>query len=224
MNPPPQPTEPATAAGRPGVPGRPRVPGPDDGAAREAIVRFVSSTRALWLAGLWGVAEASLFFVVPDVWLGFVALYAPRRSIATLAAIAVGAVVGAALLYVGTLVAGEQLAGILAGLPGIRPADLGQAGRELAAQGLPAFLNGPLQGLQVKLYVHQAVLQGIALPGVLAFVALNRIERIGIFGLVMLLVGRAGRPIVARWPRGVAAVYAAGWAIFYAWFWFVRPA
>ena len=49
--------------------------------AYASIVGFVSSRAALWVGAGWGFAEASLFFIVPDAWLGLVALFAPRRML-----------------------------------------------------------------------------------------------------------------------------------------------
>jgi hypothetical protein len=202
----------------------PRAPGADaqgTGArspAYERLVRRLSSRAALWVGGAWGLAEASLFFIVPDVWLGFVALYAPRRAPVTLLAIVAGAVVGAALLYVATLVVGDGLSGLIVGLPGIAPADLSQARSELADQGAIAFLNGPLQGLPVKVYIHAAALHGIDLLSVTVAVVLNRLERIVLFGLVMATVGFVARPAIARWPRACAILYGLTWVIFYAGF------
>ena len=161
---------------------------------------------------------------MPDVWLGYVALYAPRRAARGLAAVVVGAMAGGALLYLASAAAPATMGDLLDALPGVALADLGQAHAELAAQGLAAFLNGPLQGLPVKLYVHEAVSLGEPLPGVAVMVALNRAERIGISTLVMALAGVLGRRLVARFPVPIAAVYAAGWAIFYAVYWLARSA
>lgn len=192
--------------------------------AHETIVRAVSGRAALAVAFAWGVGEATLLFVVPDLWLGFVSLYAPRRFVVTLLAVVAGGVVGAALLFLATPGLGDGLSQLLASLPGTGPDDLAQARTELAAQGAAAFLNGPVQGLPVRLYVHGAALDGIDLPSVLAGTALNRAMRIGLFGLTMAALGVVARPLIIRWPRVVAVAYVVAWIIFYGWFWSVRSA
>lgn len=186
-------------------------------------MRWLSSRPALWVAAAWGLAEASFFFIVPDFWLGLVALFAPRRAFRTLGAIAIGAVAGAALLALAATMAPGGVADLLNRLPGIAPADLAQARGELEAQGVIAFLNAPLQGLPVKIYVHEATQLGLPAPLILVFTALNRIERIGLFGLVMVLVGLAARRVAVRFPRTIGVGYLAAWAIFYAAYWSGRP-
>lgn len=195
------------------------APAPPAATPYGRIRRAVSHPAALAVGFAWGVGEATVLFVVPDAWLGFVSLYAPRRYFATLLAIVAGGVVGAALLYLVTPALGDDLSQLLAGLPGTHPGDLAQARAELAAQGVAAFLNGPVQGLPVRLYVHGAALQGLDLPAVLAATALNRVMRIGLFGLTMAILGVVARPLIARWPRAIAVVYVAAWVVFYAWFW-----
>ena len=196
--------------------GVPEAPAGGDEAPRyAAMVRLVSSRAALWIGAGWAAAEASLFFIVPDVWLGLVALYAPRRMPVTLVAITIGAVVGAVVLYAATLLFGDGLTSIVTAVPGIDPADLRQARTELADQGAVAFLNGILAALPVKVYVHASALLDVGITDVVVFTVLNRIERLLAFGLVMALVGWLGRPAVARWPLAATSVYVLAWAIFY---------
>jgi hypothetical protein len=227
MNPPPEAKplplpDPEQSPGPPPA-GRPvataMLPAAPEPAAYLRLVRAVSGRAALAIAFVWGLAEATLFVVVPDAWLGFTALYAPRRVVVTLLAIVAGAVAGAALMFAVTPLAGDGLTRILVALPGITPADLAHARTELGAQGAAAFLNGPLQGLPVKLYIHGAALDGLGVVPVLLGTALNRIARIGIFGLAMAIVGIVARSAIARWPRAVAAAYIVAWAIFYLAYW-----
>lgn len=192
--------------------------------AYTAIVRRVSSPGALWLSATWGWAEAILFFIVPDLWLGFVALYAPRRMLVTLGAIMVGAALGAVCLYVATLAFGADLSAVIVALPGSLPTDVEQARAELAEQGAIASLNGVLQALPVKTYIHASALEGIGLVEVVVFTLLNRIERLLLFGVVMALVGWLGRRFITRWPVLAAGLYLAAWVIFYAVFLLSRTA
>ncbi len=170
------------------------------------IHRIAASTGALWVAAGWGAAEASLFFLVPDLWVMFVALFAPGRTLRALGATIAGALVGATLLWWLTP-SWPALGDAIAALPGIRPVDLATASSELSGQGLGAFLNGPLQGLPVKLYVHGAALLGQPLGGVLLMVALNRLERVGLSAAVAWAVGTVFREPIERHPRAVLAGY-----------------
>jgi hypothetical protein len=186
--------------------------------AYAAIARRVSSRAALGAGAAWGFAEAMLFFIVPDVWLGFVALFAPRRMLPTLAAITLGAALGAVGLYLASLAFSDVITSIIVALPGIVPSDLEQVRAELADQGAIAFLNGILVAQPVKLYIHASALDGIGLVDVVAFTLLNRTERMLVFGLVMALIGWRARPHIARWPYPAALLYVLAWIIFYAGF------
>jgi hypothetical protein len=184
--------------------------------AYASIVGFVSSRAALWVGAGWGFAEASLFFIVPDAWLGFVALFAPRRMLPMLGAILAGAAVGAACLYLATIAWADELTSLILALPAIAPADLEQARRQLQDAGAGAILPALADGRPVKLYIHGAALDGIGLSEVVVFTVLNRLLRLLLVGGVMAAIGAVGRSIVARSPRAVAALYVAGWVVFYA--------
>jgi len=208
--------DPATPEEVTQAPSPPSVHSPPPTTPRYAsMVRRLSSPAALWVGAGWGFAEAAIFFIVPDVWLGLVALYAPRRMLITLLAIMVGAAVGAVVLYLATLAFGAGLSDVIVALPGISPADLDQARGELADQGAIAFLNGIFQALPVKVYIHAAALDGIEPWAVVLATVANRIERLLVFGLVMAVVGRLARPAIARWPREAALLYGLAWIIFY---------
>lgn len=163
---------------------------------------------------MWGAAEASLFFLVPDLWIMFIALFAPARTLKALLAAVAGALVGATALW-WLAPSWPQLGDVIAALPGIRPTDLASASDELARQGIGAFLNGPLQGLPVKIYVHAAALLGQPLPAVLVLVALNRIERIGLSALVAWIIGTVFRRPIGRHPRVVLVGYVGLMAVIY---------
>src|SRR2546430_827245 len=47
----------------------------------------------------WGLAEATLFFVVPDVWVSWVALFSFRKSALALAFVVAGSLVGSAIMF-----------------------------------------------------------------------------------------------------------------------------
>ena len=190
--------------------------GPTPAPAHAAIVARVSSRAALWVGAAWGFAEATFLFIVPDVWLGFVALFAPRRMLVTLGAILVGAAAGAACLYLATLAWPDALENLILAVPAIAPADLEHARSQLQADGAVAILPAVAEGRPVKLYAHAAAVDGIGLLEVVAFTVLNRLARLLLVGGLMLALGSVGRSVVARWPGAVAASYVVAWIVFYA--------
>ena len=45
------------------------------------LLNHTVSVPSMLIAFVWGMAEATFFFVVPDVYLGFIALLHPRRAL-----------------------------------------------------------------------------------------------------------------------------------------------
>jgi len=187
----------------------------------DRLVAIAESRAALVVAGVWGFAEATLFFVVPDVWLGFVALFAPRRALPAFGITLVGAVLGALVLYV--------LAPMLPGLPGyfdalpaISAEDIERTTSSLRADGPLAFVSSLFQGLPIKLHVHAAALLGLPLPGVLAMVVVNRLLRIGLVTVGIAVVGHVLRAPIRRHPAITLTLYGLGVIAVYIYFWFLR--
>src|SRR5437016_13338452 len=65
----------------------------------EGLRDLAASRRAAGVGLFWGFAEATVFFIVPDVLLGAVALFAPRAAPRVLAFTLAGALAGGALTY-----------------------------------------------------------------------------------------------------------------------------
>ena len=60
---------------------------------------FLLGPSILWAGLVWGFAEATLFFVIPDVILTLVALFSIKQSLKVLVTILSGAVLGGALMF-----------------------------------------------------------------------------------------------------------------------------
>ena len=74
------------------------------------------------LAGAWGLAEGTVFFVVPDVPIGWIALQRPRRLVGAWLAVTGGGVVGAGLVH-WAVRRGWDPDSLYARLPGALPGD-----------------------------------------------------------------------------------------------------
>jgi hypothetical protein len=173
------------------------------------------------IAAGWGAAEATVFFVVPDVQVGWVALRRPRLAVATWLAAVVGGVVGAAAVHQAVL-AGWNPDEVFRSLPGTQAGDLERVRVAVERDPLRAFIAGAMSGVPLKIYVAEAARQGLPLRRTLGLVVINRAPRIGLFGLSLAAAGAAVR---LRWqPNGrqAAAVYGLGWVAFYSWYWILR--
>lgn len=172
-------------------------------------------------AGVWGFAEATLFFLVPDVLLTWVAVGDLRRSLVACCYAVAGAVAGGCVMYLwgagdapGALSAVEKL-------PAVGPAMIDGVRRSLVEDGLTAVLSGPLTGTPYKVYAVQAGAVGLPRWTFLLVSVPARGLRFVVLTLVAAAVSAAlGSRLALRSKR---AVHASAWAAFYAWYFAVTP-
>jgi membrane protein YqaA with SNARE-associated domain len=109
----------------------------------------------LLLAFCWGFAEATAFFIVPDVCLSFIALRSFGTSfIASLFSLT-GAVLGGSLMYCLGRWAPGTARSFLERIPAISPALVDLVESNIVALGARAIVLGPLKGVPYKIYAVQ---------------------------------------------------------------------
>lgn len=171
-------------------------------------------------AALWGVAEATLFFVVPDVLVGWLVLRQPRRMPTAWLAACIGGLAGASLVH--TAVSnGWDPDRVFRSLPGTQIGDIARVRAAIADDPTRAFALGSMSGVPLKIYVAEAARAGLPLRHTLLLVAVNRGPRLGVSGLAAAAVGIATRH-TGPGLLATGAIYWLGWIVFYAWYWIVR--
>jgi hypothetical protein len=173
-------------------------------------------------AFVWGFAEATLFFVVADVfWSLLVVWRGWRVAIFAALAAALGAVPGGALMLAWSAYDPAGLLAVLEYFPSIDAAMIETAGRTLAGNWFSAILAGAFSGVPYKVFAAQIWPAGI---GTLAFLLATMPLRLARYLAVVILV--AGLDFVARrWlGRSVRITILCGaWILFYAIFWSTFP-
>jgi len=182
---------------------------------RHALERFVHSRAAQFAAFAWGLAEATLFFIVPDVLLTMIGCRSIRASLKATGAAILGALLGGLVMFAAGHAAPETARTLLAHVPGIHPQLIERVQAQLSERGLGAVLLGPIVGVPYKIY---AVEWG-ARHGNLSMFLLISIPARGIrFLLSALLAGSVAR-LIAPWtrrrPRTEMAILALFWTVFY---------
>lgn len=175
-----------------------------------------SAARAIGFA--WGFAEATLFFIVPDVWLGWVALVGRRAVWAVLAFTLAGAVAGGAVAYAfSTATAPETSASVLDRVPTVNRAAIARVDREMEEHGPRSILFGPLRmGTPYKLYARAAGVQDESPAAFFVWSIPGRLERMLLVAILGLVAGSVFRGWIAARPRAALALYAAVWTAVYA--------
>jgi membrane protein YqaA with SNARE-associated domain len=183
------------------------TPQPDASAARKATWP--------WLAFFWGLAEATFFFIVPDVFTSRLVLKTTRNGFVACFWCLAGALPGGMLLYY----LGHDphlqgnLAEAMAYLPGINGSLARQAGNGLMEHGLPALFIGVLAGIPYKLYALQAAWAGAGLGPFLLVSAAARLSRFLIVTGLVWLVGSKLMPNLTLATK--LRIHAGSWTLFY---------
>lgn len=166
------------------------------------------------LAAIWGFAEATLFFIVPDVLLSAIALKDLRRALFACLWALLGALLGGLLMYLWGEADHQAVAGVVEKVPAISRELLDEVSRSLSEQGLLAVLLGPLFGIPYKTFAINASAAGISL---LAFMLVSIPARLIRFVLVTLLVHSIARLLSRFWSASrIHALFGIAWVTFYA--------
>ncbi len=170
------------------------------------------------VACAWGFAEATLFFIVPDVWLTFLALLGLRLALVAAAWSLVGALAGGlVMLVLGVQAPGAALR-LLDAVPAISPELIARVRAQVDAHGAAAVVLGPIGGVPYKIY---AVDWGARHASWLAFLLVSIPARGVRFFLAPVIVAGIQRWIVRRRRVAGLALLAAFWLGFYT-FYFAR--
>jgi membrane protein YqaA with SNARE-associated domain len=113
------------------------------------------------IALTWGFAEATVFFIVPDVFLSWLALRDYRRALLACLWAVGGALLGGIALWQMGPGEAEAVRAVFVELPGIDTSMLQSVRQQLEANGLIALFFGPLSGTPYKLYALEAGQLGV---------------------------------------------------------------
>lgn len=174
------------------------------------------------LALLWGFAEATLFFIVPDVWLSAIAVWRGRRAalLATAWTVA-GAVIGGGLIHGWAARDQAAVIALIDRLPAISPAMIAGVGDALDRLGVGAMAIGALSGVPYKIYAAMAPAAGVSLLTFLAMSLPARAIRFLLVAVVADWLNRLlARRLALRWRFTILSLI---WAVFYGTYFLVMP-
>jgi membrane protein YqaA with SNARE-associated domain len=184
----------------------------------DRLEAFATTRQALIFVALWGLAEAIVLPIVPDVALYLLALAAPGRATRLFLAAIVGALAGSAILAGLAFVSPESARSLMLAIPAVEPQMLQAAQTAFGRGEWSAFVGvGPGTPLKVDT-VAWVLAGGSALPLAIG-VVVNRLTRIGPGVLVTALLGAIAPGVLRRHERPVLALYAGFWVVTYAIYW-----
>lgn len=181
-----------------------------------ARVRAYLQRRGMRVSFLWGFSEATLFFILPDVAVGAVALFGLRRGLRATAAAVAGALVGGVALYLATRCGEPTIRMVLSHVPGVPRSFFPRVRHDVAEQGGLALFLGPTHGIPYKLYVAEWARSGRGLGSLLGWTVLARTARIGLFATIAWACGRLWRRWCGDERSGpLLLIYFTGWVLIY---------
>jgi len=174
------------------------------------------------IALLWGFAEATLFFIVPDVWLSAIAVWRGRRAALSAMGWSIGgAVLGGGFMYAWGVWNPDGAAAALDSLPAISPAMIDGVRDDFERQGIAAVAIGGITGVPYKIYAVLAPAVGLPL---LLFLLMSVPARAIRFLLVVLIADRLNallaRRLTLRQRCGVLGIV---WLVFYVFYFAAMP-
>jgi hypothetical protein len=175
---------------------------------------WLTGWPGILLAFLWGFAEGTLFFILPDVPLSLAAMFRPRRALLHLAAIIAGALLGGALMFSWS-VRGPSARDAVARVPLVTPAMFERAEKDYRDFGAWAAAIGPVRGIPYKVYAVEAPEH----CGWFSFLLITIPARA--WRLIAVWMGFAGAGmILRRMGRGwLAPVHGSFWVVVYIAYW-----
>jgi membrane protein YqaA with SNARE-associated domain len=174
------------------------------------------------LAAVWGFAEATLFFIVPDVLLTWIAVKRGwREAIAAALLATAGVAMGGALMYHWAHGDAEAARAAVERVPAVSAAMMESVRRALGEGGLAAMFKGAFTGTPYKAYAVEA---GAAGSGLAPFLAATVGARMLRFAIAILAAASAARVLESRLhPRTLGRALAGWWIAFYAGFFWLMP-
>lgn len=179
-------------------------------------------SRANGVALLWGFAEASFFFIVPDVLLSWLALSSLRRALIACLFAMVGALCGGTLVWLWAINDPDAIRSMFTWIPAINETMMADVRAQLADGGVFALFMGPLIGVPYKLYALEAADLGI---GLATFLSVSIPARLVRFVVVTVFAGIISRLLRRKYSLSrVRMTHLVCWSLFYTWYFWVMSA
>ena len=178
----------------------------------------------IWIiaAAGWGLAEATFFFIVPDVLLTLATIRLGLRAGLRLAIAAAAASLAGLAMWAWGYCDAVSARGAMLWIPAIGPDLLARARQEIAGNWPLHLFTGAMTGLPYKLYAVEAGAHGIN-PVLFALVSFP--ARLTRFLLTVVLAAAARETAAAlRRPRWSYLAWAIGWIALYAFYFGARAA
>ena len=168
-----------------------------------------------FLSSGWGFAEATLFFILPDLLLSYFALDKKVKLLPLILWALLGAVAGGVVMYYWGFMSPMIAWSWVESVPAIDIELMNRVEEQLKQLGVVSVILGPFQGLPYKTYAVQASSADI---GILVFVITSCVARLFRFLLIAYIARGISLLLMAYFKitrRGTVLVWATVWSAVY---------
>ena len=123
------------------------------------LSNFGTNWKSWLIAFLWGLFEGLFFFIIPDIYLSFIALFSFRGGIVCLGFTLLGSLVSATIIFSLSPFVGDFFHKILLIIPGVSDSMINTVSIGLQNHGVRSLVEGPLSGIPYKIYSVEAAIQ-----------------------------------------------------------------
>ncbi len=152
------------------------------------VAHWLFVTRARIVGFYWGVAEATVFFVLPDFFLAPAIIANPKQAWRLVLAITAGSAVGALIVSLFVAVAPATMCTFITALPFTNEAMIAKASLH-AGESLASFWQ-PFSGVPMKAWIWSMITGGTAFIAFFSVMMVGRMMRFVLVALIALLVER----------------------------------
>lgn len=171
-----------------------------------------------WLGFLWGFAEGTLFFVIPDIVLSWASLAGVKCGTKILGAILAGAVVAGLCLYLWAARQPDTARSAVASVPFVRDRMFSKVEQDYRAHGVSGIFYTLGTGIPYKVYAVLA--PPVATPAAFGIISiLGRFERMALSWLIPTFLGWACKHWIRRHRLLTTVIFAGFWIVTYAIYW-----
>lgn len=186
--------------------------------AEPLFVHQLLTKPGILAAFVWGIAEGSLFFIVPDLVISLAALYSPGKALRHISAVVAGSLVAGTCLFLWSSFSPEAALDAVRHVPFVRSEMFSRVNSDIASFGAIALCKGPLSGIPYKIY---AVLSPGSMPlSLFLLVSIPaRLERLLVSWIVFSMAGVLLKRFILHYPALGPGLHGIYWVIIYVLYW-----
>lgn len=176
---------------------------------------------ATCVVAIWAFAEATLFFVIPDValtWFASRKNASPRRLVLLVSVATAAAIVGGMTVFAAARLAPSATRDVVVAVPAISASVFEAAEARVIDEGISSLATASSRGEPYKIYAAAAGRNGIGFGQFVLWSIPGRLPRFAVVSLVAFAIGR-----VLPTQTWINLLYAAVWTAVYATYWSKFP-